>query len=231
MGSLIRQPKIVETERLPEKVAAPVSEQKEVVENVSVETTSIEVEPTVSTPSITPEQIEEAFTQARQEGLKEGKEEGLTLGHKEGLQKGEQAALEAWKGKLEQLNGLLASFTEARKDAIERVDDEFVPVVFSALTKIVGDLALSPDFVRAVVHQALQSVRSKEQITIKVHPDDVDLLATDELLLVQQDRITILADATINAGCVIETSCGNVDAELETLMSSLKTVLAEVRVG
>jgi flagellar assembly protein FliH len=230
MGYLIRQPLIVTQpspleaqEITPEQEASagnPVAAPRLAVSNGDTAFAEAVVQEAFSA-----EQIEAITEQARQEGQAQGYAAGYTTG----LQQGEQAALAAWQAKQEQLAALLASISTARAHAVEHIDSEFVPVVFSALTKIVGELAFSADFVRAAVRQALQTVRNSEQIIIKAHPADVALLNA-EGLLPHPARISIVADDTITAGCIIETDCGNVDAQLDSQLASLKALLVQLRV-
>lgn len=222
MGYIIRQPVITEKPARPEERSkAEPTRREEVV---------ISAEPAPAAQPA-PEQIEAVFAEAREKGKKAGEKAGYTAGYEKGYQEGsaqgEKAAMAEWEPRQAQMDTLLASLSDARKEAITRIDDEFIPVVFSALTKIVGEMAFSEDFIRAAVRQALQMVRNQEQITIRLNPADLAFVQKDPAL--QKGQIALQADNSIHSGCVIETSCGNIDAQLDVQLASLRKLLTRVR--
>ncbi len=240
MGKIIYQPAVIEKEKVQNDFSELPVEHNDYFSSDELEAFSVSNEVGAQNDLIEVEEkpsFEEIYTQASEEGFAEGKKKGFSAGQKEGyqagLQEGKAKAVEEveqhWQPKLRQLSELISTFTQKREEAIDRVSDEFVPVVFSAVAKIVGELALSPEFVQAVIKQALQGVRHAEQIIIKLHPDDARLVSEADLISEQYPRITIVEDDSILAGCVIETNCGNIDAQLDTQLTQLKMLLSKMR--
>lgn len=243
MGMLIRHPQVITppaTAVIPDIAPQEMADETDFVaaEEIASELPQSFVEPEAVVDQARVEALyaqaqEEGYTQGHQQGVSEGRkqgyEQGQAEGYEKGLAEGEQAARQAWQQKMTQIDALIDALPQARQQAVEQIDDEFIPVVFSALGKIVGDLAVSPEFVQAAVRQALQNVRGSEQITIRLHPADLALLEDEDFQPALPPRVKLVADEAVTAGCLIETRCGEIDALLDTQMARLKNLLIEMR--
>ncbi|HSH71153.1 MAG TPA: FliH/SctL family protein, partial [Deferrisomatales bacterium] len=148
---------------------------------------------------------------ARQEGLAAGRAEAA-------------AATAAAVGRLQTLAEELAAhkpalYAEARSQVLE--------LTLALVRKILGPLAAaSPDAVVQVVERALQLLSDREQLTIRVHPDDLKVLldAKPQLLTALDgiQRLTVVDDPSVQpGGCLVQTPTTEIDARLDTQLQEL----------
>lgn len=92
---------------------------------------------------------------------------------------------------------------------------------------------LDPSVLTAIAAQALEAARAQSGVvTLRVHPEDAAALARDRAALLAHLRrgveLRIEADASISRpGCVVETPAGRVDAQLETQLAALASVIGD----
>lgn len=223
MGYLIRQPQVLTAPSMSTPTSVPIGTNVGRLEPAHEEEHGIDDGPLRALP--TEAEVAAVYDAAKKKGYAEGRQEGLLKGLQQGQLDGEEKCQAVWAEKQARLDELLDSVSEARLAAVHDIGSEFVPVVFAAMAKIVGKLALTPEFVLAMVKEALLNVRQAEQLLIRVHPDDVVLLRADQQLA----QLSVVADESVQAGCIIETDCGEIDAQLHTQLQGLKNILLEMR--
>lgn len=223
MGHLIRQPQVLAVQSMSAPASVPVGPDTGQIEPAHEAAHRIDGGPLRALP--TEAEVAAVYAAAKKKGYAEGRQEGLLKGQQQGQLDGEEQCQAVWAEKQARLDELLRSVAEARLAAVNDIGSEFVPVVFAAMAKIVGKVALTPEFVLAMVKEALLKVRHAEQLLIRVHPDDVALLRADKQLA----QLSVVADENVLAGCVIETDCGEIDAQLHTQLQGLKNILLEMR--
>jgi flagellar biosynthesis/type III secretory pathway protein FliH len=93
-------------------------------------------------------------------------------------------------------------------------------------------LELDPELVTAITAAALEPVRDRHAITLRVHPDDLAAVtqAQPELhrRLSQASALLVRADTAIGrGGCIVETEIGTVDAQLATQLAAIERALVD----
>lgn len=175
--------------------------------------------------------------QARDEGSARGLEEGLAAGLEQGLEQGleegrEQGRAE-WAERVAELDSLLASTHSQFQAGIAGHEDAMIELAFEAVGKIVGQALASREGVAAVVRQALQAVRERERLVIRLAPRDVEMVSAlhgEFTRLAGAKALEVVADERVEwGGCLIETSGGGLDGRLETQLQRLRDVLLEAR--
>lgn len=137
-------------------------------------------------------------------------------------------------GRAEALSELLAALNSARGEyarLIDEAEQDIVTLAMEVAQRIVHrQLQLSPETLRDILRGALELVRDKRQITVLVHPDDLELVSgwRHELSeLVEARTIFFEADERVeHGGCFIETEAGRVDARLSTQLDTFKRALS-----
>jgi flagellar biosynthesis/type III secretory pathway protein FliH len=155
-----------------------------------------------------------------------------TQGYDEGLRRGEEAGKRA---AAEQYSTLLASFllsTEAvirlREDILRLAEEDIVTLAFHLARKIIRHEVRSPrDTLTATLRQALAYVVDRDQVTVRVNPEDLQLASTLQQELRQTIEglrgLTFEGDATIGrGGCVVTSAFGEIDARLEAQLEELE---------
>jgi len=106
-----------------------------------------------------------------------------------------------------------------------------VALVHECVGSIAGKLALSPDGVRQIVAQAMTQLRASEEIVVRLHPADCQLLtAAAKALPVPGRAASYRADSqVVLGGCMIDYPQGTLDARLETQLRQFTDLLLQVR--
>ena len=182
--------------------------------------------------------IEDAHTEA--ELLKQhAHKEGHKLGYQEGFDDGKNIGYAQMKDLIEETvqkaENILTLAESQTKKMLFDANDEIVDIAKMAIQRALCQEAVSnPEFITAIVKEALDKVRDHGQITIRVHPMNFDILVEEkhelQKLLGREHDLTITADKTIMlGGCVIDTSNGSVDARLDTKLELLSKTLEEIK--
>lgn len=180
-----------------------------------------------------------ANAEAHIESLKErAQEAGFQQGYREGYNQGKQAAAEEMQGILvaavEKSETIIALSEQEVRNSILAAEKQFIEIALSIAKKILArEVEENPMVILPIVKKALEKVSDQEQIVIKVHPDDYELVLQArrdlQMILGQEQSLTITHDHTVEVGsCVIESSNGTVDARVSTQFAALEKILQEI---
>ena len=98
-------------------------------------------------------------------------------GHADGLEAGLAEGRAQVATALEALEAAVAAVGEVRDAAAEAVERDAVSLALTVAEKVVaGALAVEPERVVDVVRGALRRLSERRQVTILVHPDDLELV-------------------------------------------------------
>lgn len=154
---------------------------------------------------------------AQQEAWQAGFEQGRIEGEKSLIDQ-----LFKQRGELQELlQGTLNSLRQAVPQVINDTETMMVSLALDVARKLVSDMPISVQMVETAVRDALKHVESSSQVTVRLHPADLELMqnAASSLLAstqAQNDfRFLSSVDVT-RGGCMIETRFGTVDARRET---------------
>ena len=157
---------------------------------------------------------------AYQEGYEQGREEGQRYGHQEALEEGRKQIAERL-ALLEQLmHGLERPF-ERLDDAVEQ---QLVTLVISMVRQLIRrEVKLDPGQIIGVVREALGILPiSSRNIRVVLHPEDAELVREAYVLGEHDQKWQITEDPVIQrGGCRIHTDTSQIDATLDSRLSSL----------
>lgn len=215
-----------------------------IIEQAKTEAGQIETKAQAKAEEITEQaktQADQVLEQAKQEANKiiddaklqakelktQAQKEGLAAGHKEGLAKAKQE-IEA---NLENSISILAQAEEERVKRIISSEAELLKLVTGIVEKVIGsELKSHPEQILSVVRGALSRVATANVITIKINPDDGQLIEENlpslQEVFSEPKAIAIIPDQTIAPGdCFVETEHGKVDARIK---SQLERIMNEI---
>ncbi|HMM21557.1 MAG TPA: flagellar assembly protein FliH [Selenomonadales bacterium] len=182
----------------------------------------------------TSEEAERLKADAREEGFQQGHQDGFNQGKEEGRQEGFSevaSTLEEAVGRAERLMALAQEEAAAMLTSAER---QMVELSVAVARKILSrEIEENPMAVLPIVQAALNRVRDQEQVSLRVNPEDYEVVlqARRELqsLLKRESKLTIQADTNLkNGDCVIETPYGAIDARIDTQLELIKTALKDM---
>jgi len=175
-------------------------------------------------PAVTAAQ-QEAERRKVQAELAELRAEAERRGYAVGHEKGEAEARRLLQAQIDRFQGLAAQLAQARTAVLAEAEDGIVELAFAALCRILGEQAASRDGVRAMVAHCAADVREREQVGIRLHPDDVALLGD-----VAGQPVRVSADpGIVLGGCIVDSAKGTLDARLDIQLARLAETLLAVR--
>ena len=164
--------------------------------------------------------------QAGQQGFEQGMQQGFEAGQAQGMQ--ETVA------RVEHLKLEFVELVMARRKVLASLEPEIVHLAVDIAEKIVGmELATGREIITGIVRQALDTLKERDTIVIRVNPSEVEAVTSNqaayEAMIEGLKRFEVLADGAIEPGsCAIETNLGNVDARIHTQLEAVRAGLDEM---
>jgi flagellar assembly protein FliH len=168
---------------------------------------------------ITEDDLNQRISDAFNAGLKEGKEL-------------------AERGLINVFRALRASsetIHDLRDKIFRESEDEILNLIVLVARKvIIQEITQDRSILAGVVQNALAGLSAREEITVRINPDDYLLVTSgrDELLHKEllNDRLLLKPDPSVTAGfCLVDTAMGTIDASLDGQMDQIYRSLLEQR--
>ncbi|MGZ4976730.1 MAG: flagellar assembly protein FliH [Methylobacter sp.] len=189
------------------------------------ETVELEEEPT---PILTVDEIESMQRQAYDEAFAQGKMHGFQQGFDEGSKKGYDDNLHLLQSQAARLISLLESLSEPFKRLDEEVEKELVKLAIGIATQMIRrEIKLDPGQIVAVVRETINVLPlGSQKISLKLHPEDADLVRSALALDEMSPSWGIVEDPLITrGGCEVDTEVSHVDATVEHRLASVIATL------
>lgn len=158
----------------------------------------------------------------------------------EAYRQGRLDAEENYKSEIERLRSEHASLVTLLQSAVKNLTDqreliwqesesEIIKLILTISSKIVG-YEIGNDSIHVLKHvvkDAIAHAGEKKIVTIKLSPDDVKKIKSQEGTILSDQSIKFAEDKTIDSGgCIVETDFGSIDSQIETRWDEiLKTLL------
>lgn len=166
---------------------------------------------------------EEVKAQAYREGLANGMTEGFEKAYREFQDEGSE--------RLKHFDSLLKD-AEAAKLNIYKANERFLIELIYRIARLVihKDLERDNEFLNRLVVNLLNRINVKENVTIRIHPNDAQTMAklrkTVETEMEGMKNLKIeISQKVRTGGCIIETDWNIVDASLDTQLEGVYTAL------
>jgi flagellar biosynthesis/type III secretory pathway protein FliH len=197
----------------PMPLAAPVSHPMTTSGDTAIEATEPAPAPDFAA-------IEEAV---RLQGYNEGFEQGCAAGR--------AAAEESIAESVRRLSALVSAVHESHAAFFRSAERQVVDLALQIAQKVVErEVENMPDLAVNVIRAALEEMDARTAVRVRVNPDDEEVLRRRWTQVVPPsigpDRVELQADERVAAGgAVIETTHGQVDAQLESKLAQLGNAL------
>lgn len=168
---------------------------------------------------ITEEELNRRISAAFNDGLKEGKELA---------ERGLVNVFRALRASSETIHNL-------RDKIFRESEDEIINLVMLITRKVIlREVTQDRSILAGVVQNALAGLSAREEITVRINPDDYLFVTSgrDELLHSEllNERLLLKPDPSVASGfCHVETSMGTIDASLEGQLDQIYRSLLEQR--
>lgn len=174
----------------------------------------------------------EAIVTAAEGKQFEIKEHAHRLGHEEGFEEGKRKGIETGRGELDVLGRNLQDITvelnNRREEILQRAEPRVVDLVLAIAHKVVyTEIAENRDLIQELVREAIRRLKTKEQIIVRINPDDLKSLKEykNDLLMIfsEIEDLDIREDRNVTrGGCMVETEASQVDARIETRFGAVE---------
>jgi flagellar assembly protein FliH len=126
--------------------------------------------------------------------------------------------------------GLLNSLRGAVPQVVRDTETMVVSLALEVAQKIVSDTPISVPMVEAAVRDALSQVEGNAQMTVRLHPADLELLQSAASPILSScegaNEFRFLGSPEVTrGGCLVQTRFGTVDARRETKFDLIKRSL------
>lgn len=153
----------------------------------------------------------------------------------EGLAEGRAAAEQENAGFVTAANALLDEINDERDDFFTRSETELVTLAVVIAEKVLAQqLAVKPDTVVDITRTHMKRIRERETLRVRVHPDDLALLAEARPQLLGEidgvRELQLFEDRRVGRGGVIlEGPGGTFDARFTAQLDVIRRALADTR--
>lgn len=160
---------------------------------------TLEIAPGVSLPTL--EDLERIHQEAQQEGYAAGYEEGTARGRMEAAE----------------LHQLVQSLDAAMSTLDQEIAEEIQALAIEIARQVVRDtLSSRPEVILTVIREALQNLPQQSAV-IHINPEDMQLVKRYmEEHFSSLDQRIVEDTNVLRGGCVIESSGGQIDAQVQT---------------
>jgi len=144
----------------------------------------------------------------------------IEAAHREGYERG-----------LQQWNAAITEADAARDRYLAESELELIRLAVRIAQKIIGaELRLNPETIVSLAREAMQSLGRERSVTLRVSPDDLELMRgrIDSLRETggPQRLIEVVSDRSVGlGGCIVESEYGVIDARLETQIRCMEAIL------
>lgn len=151
-------------------------------------------------------------------------------GHAEGVAAGEATARAQAAEAVGAIQELVESVRAQRHVVLDSAEPEIVRLAMTIAERIVHErIALDPDVVIENVRHALTRLASREVVTLRVNPADLETIRRHREAIVASNEIEhlrVLEDQRVDrGGAIIETEGGTIDAKISTQLREARRAL------
>lgn len=178
--------------------------------------------------------LEEARQEGYSEGMARGRIDGFQAGREEAFRETEeerQAILDRqFQSYLDDMENLGQEMRQAMADWFAQAETQLGAIAILIAERLIRrELSLDPTLVLEIVKETVKEITHASEARIVVNPLDQKFLVGREAEILQAAptirSLSVVADPTVHAGCVIQTEGGAVNARIE---SGLRRLAEEV---
>jgi flagellar assembly protein FliH len=154
-----------------------------------------------------------------QKGLSEGIQQGRELEKNETVQT------------LQAMSVIVKEMSLLKKRTLENLEAEIVQLSLAIAEKVIHlEATTNREVIRAVLKEAIKNITDRENMKIRVHPQDFHFMIEIKNDFLQSfdgiRNMTFVEDESIQrGGAIIETLCGEVDARLDQQYDEIKAAM------
>lgn len=152
-----------------------------------------------------------------------------------GLKEGKELAERGLVNVFRALRGSSEAIYNLREKILRESEDEIIKLIMLVARKVITqEISQDRSILAGVVQNAIAGLSAREEITVRISPDDYQLVTSgsDSLLKNEllNDRLLLKPDPSVASGsCLVDTDMGTIDASLDGQLDQLYRTLLEQR--
>jgi flagellar assembly protein FliH len=165
-----------------------------------------------------------------QSALEQAEKDGFELGRQKGYETSQQEMAVL----ILQVRQMLSETIYAREKVLRACEGQIADLANKVAERVIQTaVTTNPEVIKNQVTQVLEKVKDREHITVRVNPQDLDVVrARREMfhkILEGPKSFEIQADPKVDrGGAMIETNLGNIDARISTQLQAIHIAVSEV---
>jgi flagellar assembly protein FliH len=163
----------------------------------------------------------------RLQGFQQGRQQGYAEGHQQGYAEGLAAAQAASAQEVGRMARIAASVLQDHATFFRAAENQVLDLAVQLARKVIErEVENVPDLAVSVIRAALEEMDARTSVRVRVSPEDAELLRRkwDEVVppIIGAQRAELVVDPRVQpGGAIIETTQGQVDAQLESKLAQL----------
>ena len=131
------------------------------------------------------------------------------------------------------VHALIKSFEEAIPSAFKEMEQALPHMACTLTKKMIAEVPIDTDRMQAVISQAMKELDTDSEISISIHPADLDLLRDESgedptQRFAHSGKLKFEMDTNITrGGCYIRTPFGDFDATMETKWKRIESLFSK----
>ncbi|MGQ9819218.1 MAG: FliH/SctL family protein [Candidatus Kapaibacteriales bacterium] len=162
----------------------------------------------------THDELQEQIQSAYNKGFEDGKQvTQLALAE-------EFSKFENW---IKNIDSLAENLTKEFSQEIHSLGKAVVPIAIKIAEHILrNEINQKPEVILERVRHALEAVENETIFTLRINPEDLEILKSVQSQLPQLASIKLVADTKIErGGCIVESSIGSIDATFSSVLEKI----------
>ena len=158
--------------------------------------------------------------------LKALKRQSYDEGQRAGAARGEEESAAKLQAMQKSIQGVLQDLAQQLSQNLRSVEKNALDLALAVAEKMIGyAVEINPEYIGQLVHEALTHAGSAVVKRVRVSPQDmefIEVVGIPKRLLEVDGGWRFEKDASIRAGCVVETSAGEIDFRIDQAWERLK---------
>jgi len=154
----------------------------------------------------------------------------------QGRQAGHEAAVdqsnERWNKIETSINTIMQDLQQQATEAVRQIEEQSVILAVQIARKILDTaVEINPEYIVQIVHDALSHAGTALIERVKVSPEDfefIEVVGVRNLIKEFDGSWDFESDPTIKSGCIVETSAGEIDYQLDKTWERIKDNVVKV---
>lgn len=189
------------------------------------------VPPNANSSAAEPELEENSIKMSKDE-LERIKIEVAEATRKEALLEAEKEREKSQHAQMESFKTIISDMLTQYKELLEQFEKQSVELCMLVAKRIINHaVEINPDYITEIIRAALDQAGMSAIKKIKVSPQDlefIEVLKVSDQFKEFDGSWQFEADETVNAGCIVETSAGEIDFDLDAAWERVKNEVLKV---